>query len=360
MGIFSGVFGDSEKESKTEINVVNVYEDKNNPQGRKIAGDAVLQLLENNEFSAAAETAQKYAGAFGDEFTYFYLPVSNFFKKLKNVTGDVYDLENGEDFKFGADLAEASKRMPADFKLTEEQAQSLVKTIDKLKKNQKNEHKPRYDLYKRTKSNKQVEEMHQIENYLTDGCSAIFVYKCVAENFASYKGFKDFRVGLGLTAKDFAIPGPDKSDVSSKFSFMKSLSDMPDAKGLFSVYTLICGYQTEKKNTVSVSGGLCSASINLNNGFLFFAKNCKIRLSFSGEKTRLFSIKGKINVKKSPELLEKSKSFKMWKEVEGKPAIKVDFSLKNEEFKQKMDEIPEIAKTIDSENAEIKSILTAK
>lgn len=28
MGIFSGIFGDSEKESKTEINVVNVYEDK--------------------------------------------------------------------------------------------------------------------------------------------------------------------------------------------------------------------------------------------------------------------------------------------------------------------------------------------
>lgn len=152
MGIFSGVFG----ESKTEINVVNVYEDKNNPQGRKIAGDAVLQLLETNEFSAAAETAQKYAGAFGDEFTYFYLPVSNFFKKLKNVTGDVYDLEDGEDFKFGADLAEASKRMPADFKLTEEQAQGLVKTINTFKKNQKNKRKSRYDLYKRTKSNKQV------------------------------------------------------------------------------------------------------------------------------------------------------------------------------------------------------------
>ncbi|MBQ4378586.1 MAG: hypothetical protein II821_05250 [Treponema sp.] len=81
MGILSGVFGDSEKESKTEINVVNVYEDKNNPQARKIAGDAVIQLLENNEFSTAA-----------------------------------------------------SKRMPADFKLTEEQAQTLVKTIDKLKK----------------------------------------------------------------------------------------------------------------------------------------------------------------------------------------------------------------------------------
>ena len=44
MGIFSGIFGDSEKESKTKINVVNVYADKNNPQGRKIAGDAVLQL----------------------------------------------------------------------------------------------------------------------------------------------------------------------------------------------------------------------------------------------------------------------------------------------------------------------------
>lgn len=46
MGIFSGIFGDSEKESKSEINVVNVYEDKNNHQGRKIAGDAVLQLYE--------------------------------------------------------------------------------------------------------------------------------------------------------------------------------------------------------------------------------------------------------------------------------------------------------------------------
>ena len=46
MGIFSGIFGDSEKESKSEINVVNVYENKNNPQGRKIAGDAVLQLYE--------------------------------------------------------------------------------------------------------------------------------------------------------------------------------------------------------------------------------------------------------------------------------------------------------------------------
>ena len=46
MGIFSGIFGDSEKESKTKINVVNVYADKNNPQGRKIAGDAVLQLYE--------------------------------------------------------------------------------------------------------------------------------------------------------------------------------------------------------------------------------------------------------------------------------------------------------------------------
>ena len=43
---FSGIFGDSEKDSKTEINVVNVYEDKNNPQGRKIASDAVLQLYE--------------------------------------------------------------------------------------------------------------------------------------------------------------------------------------------------------------------------------------------------------------------------------------------------------------------------
>ena len=38
MGIFSGIFGDSEKDSKTEINVENVYADKNNPQGRKIAG----------------------------------------------------------------------------------------------------------------------------------------------------------------------------------------------------------------------------------------------------------------------------------------------------------------------------------
>lgn len=37
MGIFSGIFGDSEKESKSEINVVNIYEDKNNHQGRKIA-----------------------------------------------------------------------------------------------------------------------------------------------------------------------------------------------------------------------------------------------------------------------------------------------------------------------------------
>ena len=46
MGNFSGIIGDSEKESKTEIDVVNVYEDKNNPQGRKIAGDAVLQLYE--------------------------------------------------------------------------------------------------------------------------------------------------------------------------------------------------------------------------------------------------------------------------------------------------------------------------
>ena len=46
MGIFSGIFGDSEKESKTKINVVNVYADKNNPQGRKIAGYAVLQLYE--------------------------------------------------------------------------------------------------------------------------------------------------------------------------------------------------------------------------------------------------------------------------------------------------------------------------
>ena len=46
MGNFSGIIGDFEKDSKTEINVVNVYEDKNNPQGRKIAGDAVLQLYE--------------------------------------------------------------------------------------------------------------------------------------------------------------------------------------------------------------------------------------------------------------------------------------------------------------------------
>ena len=46
MGIFSCIFGDSEKDSKTEINVVNVYENKNNPQGRKFAGDAVLQLYE--------------------------------------------------------------------------------------------------------------------------------------------------------------------------------------------------------------------------------------------------------------------------------------------------------------------------
>lgn len=37
MNIFSGIFGDSEKESKSEINIVNIYEDKNNPQGRKIA-----------------------------------------------------------------------------------------------------------------------------------------------------------------------------------------------------------------------------------------------------------------------------------------------------------------------------------
>ena len=56
MGILSGVFG----ESKTEINVVNVHEDKNDPQTRKIAGNAVMQLLESNEFSAASETAQKY------------------------------------------------------------------------------------------------------------------------------------------------------------------------------------------------------------------------------------------------------------------------------------------------------------
>lgn len=46
MGNFSGIIGDSEKESKSEINVVNVYEDKNNLQGRKIAGDTVLQLYE--------------------------------------------------------------------------------------------------------------------------------------------------------------------------------------------------------------------------------------------------------------------------------------------------------------------------
>lgn len=52
MGIFSGVFGDSEKESKTEIKVVNVYEDKNNPQGRKIAGDAVLQLYEVEKWNS--------------------------------------------------------------------------------------------------------------------------------------------------------------------------------------------------------------------------------------------------------------------------------------------------------------------
>ena len=32
-----GIFRESEKDSKTEINVVNVYENKNNPQGRKIA-----------------------------------------------------------------------------------------------------------------------------------------------------------------------------------------------------------------------------------------------------------------------------------------------------------------------------------
>jgi len=356
MGILSGVFG----ESKTEINVVNVHEDKNDPQARKIAENAVIQLLESNEFSAASETAQKYAGAFGDEFIYFYLPVSNFFKKLRNTTLDIYDLENGEDFKFAADLAGASKKMPNNFELTEEQAQQLVNAINKLKKNQKNEHKSIYNLYKRTKSNKRLNEMKQIEKHLLDGCSALFVYKCVAENFSSYKGFKNFQVGLGLTEKDFAFPGPDKSNASSKFSFMTSLSEMPDAKGLFAVYKLICSYQTEKKNTVSVGGGLCSASINLNNGFLFFAKSCKIRLSFSGERTRLFSIKGKINLKKYPELLEKAKTFKLWKPIDGKPEIKVDFSFKNEEFKQKMNEISEITKTIDAENAEIKSVLTAK
>ena len=53
MGIFSGIFGDSEKESKSEINVVNVYEDKNNPQGRKFLQmhqkgcRLILNLLKN-------------------------------------------------------------------------------------------------------------------------------------------------------------------------------------------------------------------------------------------------------------------------------------------------------------------------
>ena len=46
--------------------------------------------------------------------------------------------------------------------------------------------------------------------------------------------------------------------------------------------------------------------------------------------------------------------------VEAIDEEKLKTALKNEEFKQKMDEIPEIAKSIDSENAEIKSILTAK
>jgi len=363
-GVFSGAFGGagSKRNKKNTLPTVDIHAtvDKNDPQARISAGNTIIVLLESNEFSEAEESARNFSGIFGEEFLYFYLPISIFFKKLKNTTRDIHDLENGEDFKFGINLVSAASRMPPNFALTEEQVQGLVSAINNLKKNQKNEQKPRHDLYQRTESTKQLEELKQINKHLIAGCSAIFVYKCVAENFAIYKEFKDFSTGLGLNNDDYAIPGPKTASPSSKFSFMKSLTDKSDATGLFSVYNLICSYQNEQKNKVSVGDSDCAATIHLNNGFWIFAKTCKIQFSFTGKDSRNFTIKGKINLKKYPELLEKAKSFSLWKVVEGKPVITVNFSLQNDEFKQKMSEISEIVKTIDTENDEIKSVLTAK
>ena len=363
-GVFSGVFGEagSKRNKKNTLPTVDIHAtvDKNDPQARISAGNTIIVLLESNEFSEAEESARNFSGIFGEEFLYFYLPISIFFKKLKNTTGDIHDLEKSEDFKFGINLVSAASRMPPNFALTEEQVQGLVRAINNLKNNQKNEHKTRYALYERTNSTQQLDEFKQIKKHLVDGCSAIFVYKCVAENFAVYKEFKEFSTGLGLNNDDYAIPGPKTASPSSEFSFMKSLTDKSDATSLFSVYNLIYSYQNEQKNKVSVDDSDCAATINLNNGFWIFAKTCKIQFSFTGKDSRNFTIKGKINLKKYPELLEKAKSFSLWKVAEGKPVITVNFSLQNDEFKQKISEISEIVKTINTENDEIKSVLTAK
>ncbi len=345
---------DEKLEKATEELMNSLHSDPNNPENRKKAAELVISTMYTGYFGDAADNAAKFAGIYGDEFSYLFVPVCNMLRAVDNYTINPEHYRHADQKICNSIIAMASKaeNIKLDAQIVTDFVAAIVNFIES--KYQK------YDESIRKEHGKGSDEWATLRRYIDYACSSIFLYKPVAETIGAYKTFgRYFSVGLGLKDKDFAIPGPAKASASSKFSFMRSVSELTDAESLLSIYALICSYEKDKKNKVSVAGSSCKAKISLD-GKLLFGKSCKMQFKFSGEKKRRFEISGKLNAKKLPELLGKSKDFNLWKQVEGKPALAVSVKLQDAEFFAKVSDIPEITKNIDEENAAIKEILTAK
>jgi len=383
MGIFSAISDVAESvngiresiaDAKTAELVKQQYEalgsDSENPETRKQAGDIIVNLLNAQKFDTAVTHAEQLSTIFGKEFTYFYLPVAAFLDDLERCSRSVMAYDNNKKKKLAQSLVSANEKMngfTVDKSILTSIAGAVKNFIEgrehRLLKGVRGNNGDTVKDY--LKGDTAGDRVNKVINYIKEQSSSVFVYKCFAENLGSYREFGHFYVNPELKKTQYAIPGPAKSNPDTRFGFMRRLSSLQDGDALLSLINLINGYSSDKKNRVSVKSGewgapSCSAKINLNDKLGFLAKTCNITLKFSGKKNRQLIISGKVNVKNKPELLEKAKSFKYWKVLEEKPVLQIDIRLKNEEFVQKFEEIPEIAKAVDAENAEIKAVLTAK
>lgn len=345
---------DEKLEKSTEELLNSLHSDPNNSENRKKAAGLVISTMYTGYYGDAADNASKFAGIYGEEFSYLYVPVCNMLRAVDNYTINPEHFRHADNKICNQIIAMASKmeNVKVDPQIITDFVAAIVNFIEgKFEK---------YDESIRKEHGKGSDEWAKLRHYIEDACSSIFLYKTVAETIGAYEKFgSHFSVGLGLKDKDFAIPGPVKASTFSKYSFMKSVAELEDAESLLSIYALICNYEKDKRNKVSVFSGSCKAKISLD-GKPFLGKSCKMLFKFSGKKKRKFEIAGKLNAKKLPALLEKANEFKLWKKVEEKPVLAVSIKLQDAEFFEKVSGIPEITKSIDEENAAIKEILNSK
>lgn len=341
-----------------------IEEDPKNPESRKKIAEIINTYLAAQKTSEAQEIAEKFAALFGVEFLHFFMPVCAIMNYLDGATYNASQFDRKYNPKACNALVTSARKMD-DETVDPELVTNLLKAVLDFKE-------ARIDFLRKGVRNSQGDGLKEFLNsdtasdrtqklirHIDEVISSLFVYKCVAYNKEAYNLIGSFSLNQKIKKNDYAIPGPAKATVQSRFTFMQNLSYLEDFDELFAIYALICGYQAEKGNKVSVSSKGCKATVKLSPGLL--AKKCSITFKFSGKKHRQFILSGKIDLKKKPDLLDKSSSFKLWKISEKKPSLLVlDYKLKDAEFFEKRNEIQSVTSNLNSENKTIFEALSAK